>query len=135
MRVAHQALGFGLALVALSVAPSPQDKAPKHSPLADARLKAALKQYDETWTFYQQSRTGSFPVYYWSRLVFDSQDDLASNKPERMAALEAHLDRMRKLEALVKKVRKLGFGFSIDVGASEYYRIEAERWIEKANGG
>jgi hypothetical protein len=39
---------------------------------------------------------------------------------------------MKKLEELVKKIRRLGFGRSYDVGASEYYRLEAELWLEKA---
>ena len=39
---------------------------------------------------------------------------------------------MRRLEALVRKVRKLGFGFSTDVGATAYYRLEGERWLEMA---
>jgi hypothetical protein len=39
---------------------------------------------------------------------------------------------MTKLETLVKKVRKLGFGQSIEVGATEYYRIEAEYWLAHA---
>jgi hypothetical protein len=133
VRVARQVVILGFVLVALSIAPAPQERVPKRSALAEARLKAALKQYDETWTFYKQSRSGSFPVYYWSRLVLDSQQDLATKKSERIAALEAHLARMNELEALVKKVRKLGFGFSIDVGASEYYRIEAQVWLEKAS--
>jgi hypothetical protein len=42
---------------------------------------------------------------------------------------------MRKLEALVKRVRRLGFGFSTDVGASEYYRLEAEDWLAKGKSG
>ena len=44
-------------------------------------------------------------------------------------ALKDHLDRMKKLEALILKVRRLGFGRSSDVGASEYYRLEAEHWL------
>ena len=133
------ALALGLALAALSTAPAPrdqgkaQDKPARRSPLAEARLKAASRQFDEVWTFYRQSRTDSFPVYYWSRLVLDSEQDLSDARADRVAALRAHLDRMKKLEILVKKVRRLGFGFSIDVGATEYYRVEAERWIEKAN--
>ena len=39
---------------------------------------------------------------------------------------------MKKLETLIKKVRRLGFGRSSDVGASEYYRIEAEYWLAEA---
>ena len=38
---------------------------------------------------------------------------------------------MKKLEALIKKVRRLGFGRSYDVGASEYYRLEAEVWLAR----
>jgi hypothetical protein len=127
-------LVLGLTLAALSIAPGPAATGPKpaRSPLAEARYKAAARQFEEVWTFYRQSRTDSFQTYYWSRLVLDSERDLAADKAGRVAAAEAHLERMRRLEALVKRVRKLGFGFSTDVGASEYYRLEAERWVEQA---
>jgi hypothetical protein len=131
-------LGLGLALAALSTAPAPQEeqpakeKKPPRSALAEARYKAAARQFQEVWTYYRQSRTDSFQTYYWSRLVLESERDLGEGKADRLAALEGHLARMRALEALVKKVRKLGFGFSTDVGATEYYRLEAERWLEKA---
>ncbi len=39
---------------------------------------------------------------------------------------------MTKLEELLKKVRRLGFGKSIEVGAVEYFRIEAEYWLAHA---
>ncbi len=100
--------------------------------MAEARFKAATKQFDEIWAFYRQSRTDSFQTYFWSRLVLDAQQDLLATKANRITALEGHLDRMRRLETLVKRVRKLGFGFSTDVGATEYYRLEAERLLEKA---
>jgi hypothetical protein len=126
---------FGLALASFSVAPAPPDMPPKPSPLAEARYKAASRQFEEVWAFYRQSRTDSFLTYDWSRLVLESQQDLSDARADRIAALEAHLERMRGLEALVLKVRKLGFGFSTDVGATAYYRIEAERWLEKARAG
>jgi hypothetical protein len=126
---------LGLLLAAVSVAPAPPKEARKPSALAEARYKAALKQFGEVWTFYRQSRTDSFQTYFWSRLVLDAQQDLSDAKADRIVALEAHLERMRALETLVKKVRKLGFGFSTDVGATEYYRIEAERWLEKETSG
>jgi hypothetical protein len=129
--VTRQGLTLGLVLALVSVAPSPAAKARPKSALADARFKAANKQFDEVWTYYRQSRTDSFPVYYWSRLVLDSQIDLSDVRADHVAAYEAHIDRMKKLESLVKKVRRLGFGFSVDVGATEYYRLEAERWLEK----
>jgi hypothetical protein len=131
----RRALALGLALTALSFALAPPEKERGRPALAEARYRAALRQFDEVWIYYRQSRTDSFQTYYWSSLVLDSQRELAATKPERVAALEAHLGRMRQLEALVKKVRKLGFGFSTDVGATEYYRLEAEDWLEKAKAG
>jgi len=39
---------------------------------------------------------------------------------------------MKRLEELLKKVRRLGFGQAIEVGAVEYYRIEGEYWLAHA---
>jgi hypothetical protein len=99
--------------------------------LADDRHRAALKQFDETWTYYKQDRIDSYQVYVWSRLVLDCRRDMARNPADRIVAIEEHLVRMRELEALVKKVRRLGFGRSYDVGATAYYRAEAEYWLAR----
>lgn len=130
MRI-RRSLFLGLALAALSAAPAPPPT-PKPSPLAEARYKAAVKQYELVWSYYRQDRVDSFMVYYWSRLVLESQQDLSDAKVDRIAALQAHDDRLKKLEALVQRVRKLGFAYSSDVGATTYYRLEADRWLEKA---
>ena len=103
--------------------------------LADARLQAALKQYEETWSYYQQARIDSYQVYVWSKLILDCQREIADKPAERVTALENHLRRMKRLEALIKKVRRLGFGRSYDVGASEYYRLEAEFWLTREKPG
>ena len=131
----RRALSLGLALAAFSIAPAPPDTPRKPSALAEARYKAAAKQFEEVWTYYKQSRTDSFLTYYWSRIVLDSQQHMSEAKADRIAALEAHIERMKRLEALVLKVRKLGFGYSIDVGATAYYRLEAELWLEEARAG
>lgn len=135
-------LALGLALVVVSVAPAPPQTPPKDSPaprtpskaspLAEARYKAAVKQYEQVWSYYRQSRTDSFMVYYWSRLVLESQQDMSDAKADRIAALKAHEGRIKQLEALILRVRKLGFAYSSDVGATNYYRLEADRWLEKA---
>ncbi len=125
-------LCWGLLLASVSVAPAPQgpDREVRKQPaLTDARYNAALKQFDLIWQYYEQSRVQSFDVYVWSRLLLDASKGV-SNKPDKqIAAYEAHLDRMQKLEALIRKIRRLGFGRSSDVGASEYYRLEAECWL------
>lgn len=126
-----------LLLAGLSVAPAappaPQEAA-KPSPLAEARYRAAVKQFEVTWSYYQQARIDSFQVYVWSRLVLDARRELGETPADRIIALEDHLARMRKLEELVLKIRRLGFGRSSDVGATEYYRLEAELWLARANG-
>jgi hypothetical protein len=135
-RKAH-ALLLGLILAALSFAPAPApefvlgEEPSKLGSLAQGRLQAAVKQYDETWAYYQQARIDSYQVYVWSKLILDCRRDMAEKPADRLAALDEHLARMKKLESLIKKVRRLGFGRSYDVGASEYYRIEAEFWLAR----
>jgi hypothetical protein len=123
---------LGLLLAAASFAPAPPEKAVAVSPVAEARYLAAVKQFEETWAYYRQARFDSYQVYVWSRLVLDSRRALALKPAEHVEAFEDHLDRMKKLEELVKKVRRLGFGRSYDVGATEYYRLEGEAWLEQA---
>ena len=127
-------LCWGLLLVGVSAAPVPQGQdLRKQAPLAEARHAAAHKQFDLIWQYYQQSRVESFDVYLWSRLLLDAKKGSAATRPEKqITAFEEHLDRMKRLETLIRKVRRLGFGRSSDVGASEYYRIEAECWLAEA---
>ncbi len=125
-------VALGLALVALSFAPAPAKKGPDLRAMAESRHRAALKQFEETWVYYRQARLEVYSVYAWSRLVLDAEMELSDQKDNQIAALEAHKGRMERLEALVKKVRKLGFGQAIEVGASEYYRLEAEYFVERA---
>ncbi len=125
-------LVLGLALAGLSFAPAALDEPSDLAALAEARYQASLKHYDEAWVYYQQSRSDALPLYFWSRLVLEAQGDLSDQQAERLAAFEAHLARMKKLEALVKKVRQLGFGRSIDVTAVDYFRKEAEFWLARA---
>jgi hypothetical protein len=124
-----------LLLAGLSIAPAAPTASmtsAKPSPLAEARYRAAIKQYDITWSYYQQARIDTYQVYVWSRLVLDARRDLSEAPADQIVALEEHLTRMRKLEELVLRIRRLGFGRSYDVGASEYYRLEAELWLARA---
>ncbi len=134
---------LGLLLAAISFAPAgqgpgqgqgqAQEKQPsKAALLAEARHRAARKQFDLIWQYYQQSRVESFDVYVWSRLLLDAHRSISKAPADRITALEEHLDHMIKLETLIRKIRRLGFGRSSDVGASEYYRLEAECWLAEA---
>ena len=136
MSHAHRrpALVLGLLLAGASIAPAaPGDPPPPElRAMAEARYRAALNQFEESWTYYRQARSDPFLVYAWSRLVLESQRESSDEKANHVAALEAHRERMKRLENLVKKVRRLGFGRSIDVGAVNYYRLEAEYWLARA---
>ena len=113
-------------------APKGSTQPAQPSPLAEARYRAAVKQYEITWSYYQQARIDTFQVYVWSRLVLDARGDLGETPADHRIALEDHLARMKKLEELVVKIRRLGFERSSDVGATEYYRLEAELWLSRA---
>jgi hypothetical protein len=127
-------VGLVLILSGLSVAPAqpPKKAAAKPSPVAEARYRAAVSVYEITWSYYQQARIDSYQVYVWSRLVLDARREMGELPADERIALEDHLARMKKLEELVVRIRRLGFGRSYDVGASEYYRLEAEHWLERA---
>jgi hypothetical protein len=128
----------------VSFAPAPSEEPPPPpAPIAADQLaalramlqdrhRAAQKQFDETWIYYKQARTDAYPVYVWSHFVLQTQFDLSDRKSDQIAALEAHLERMKQLEELLKKVRRLGFGQRIEVGAVDYYRLEAEYWLAHA---
>ena len=122
----------GLALSGVLFAVAPSAEPSKIESLAKARHESALKQYNETWAYYQQARIDSYQVYVWSRIILDCRRDMAKKQADRLTALEEHLGRMKKLEALITRIRRLGFGRSYDVGSAEYYRIEAEYWLEIA---
>jgi hypothetical protein len=122
----------GLIVSCLLFAKAPSAEPSKIESLGKARHEAAVKQYDETWAYFKQARIDSYQVYVWSRLVLDCRRDMAQKPAERITALEEHLDRMNKLETLITRVRRLGFGRSYDVGAAAYYRLEAEYWLEIA---
>lgn len=123
---------LGLLLAGLSFAPVPPPADDDLRKLAEARYASSLRAFEESWIYYRQARTDPFFVYAWSRLAMTAQGELSEKKADRIAVLEAHLARMRELDALVKRVRKIGFQRSIDVASSDYFIKEAEYWIAKA---
>jgi hypothetical protein len=125
----------GFVLFSLLLAAAPSAEPIKDESLGKARLEAAEKQYDETWAYYQQARIDSYQVYVWSRMILDCRREMSAKAADRLAALEEHFTRMKKLEALIAKVRRLGFGLSYDVGAARYYRLEAEHWLQLERAG
>ena len=114
---------------------TPAPMTPALTAMAEARYQAAQRQFDEIWLYYRESRSESGPVYYWSRLLLDSRRDLCRTRADWVAALEEHRARMLTLEALVKRVNRLGMGRSADRKAVDYYRLEVDYWLARARRG
>ena len=148
-------VGFGFALVLAALAPaSPQQPVPTPPPAtpapapvaaaarpadadtpaswARARAEAGAKTFDMAWLYYSEDRIDADKVYRWSRRLWEADRAAATTKDERAQASDAHLGRMLKLEAKITKIRRLGFGNSLDVLEAEYYRKEAEFWRAEA---
>ena len=45
-----------------------------------------MKQYEITWSYYQQARIDTFQVYVWSRLVLDARRELGETPADRIGS-------------------------------------------------
>jgi hypothetical protein len=133
----RRSLCIGLVALVAALAPAPateQQDAPPPVPkdpadLARLRAEAGAKAFDLTWLYYSENRVDSEKVYRSSRRLLEAGRDAAADGPARVAAFEAHLERIGRLEAKIAKIRRLGFGNSLDVLDVDYYRKEAEFWL------
>jgi hypothetical protein len=130
----------------------------KQEALKKARLVAARKAYDKVWALYAAGRYDEEAIYRWSVRLLESQRALASKRADRVAAVKAHLDRMKELEkesprrpVLQAKDRVLldknGWRLGLAIGASTlnppdrsdaaafiaFYVAEGELWLAEAN--
>ena len=135
----RRSLHLGLLTLAAALAPAPQDPPPPPTApqdpasLADIRIKAGTKAYDLAWLYYSENRIPSEKVYRWSRWLLEAQRDASVDKAAHVAACEAHLERIKKLEFKIRRIRRIGFGDSLDVVEVDYYRKEADFWLAQAN--
>jgi hypothetical protein len=103
-------------------------------PRPELVARAARKQFDQAWSSYKQKRSDAFFACVWSRFLLTAQMAMTDDDDQagRIAALEAHHQRIKDLETLVNKVRRLGFGQQIEVGQTEYFRLDAEYLLAQA---
>jgi hypothetical protein len=130
-------IAFSSLVVAL--APAPQEPRPvpavparPDASLAELRIEAGTKAYEMTWLYYSENRVDSEKVYRWSRRLLEAQREANLGREAEVAACQAHLERISKLGAKIDRIRRLGFGNSLDVVENEYYVREAELWLERA---
>jgi multidrug efflux pump subunit AcrA (membrane-fusion protein) len=108
--------------------------------LAQARADAARKAYDEAAKGLQQTkRTGASlttvttpgEVYAWSVRWLNAVRETVSTKEDRVAALEAHVMRMKELQLRVTEMARSGLLAPLEVSAAEFYRVESELWLAR----
>lgn len=114
--------------------------------LVQARVDAARRTYDEAVKWSQQTRRAgdlilvlakSEDVAAWSLRWLDAQREISGKQEDQIAALEAHLKRLKELQQRVAEMNKAGLVPSLDVSAVEFHCTEAELWLarEKAKRG
>ena len=117
-----------LVLPCLSFAPAVSDDRPDLKALALARYQSAREVFDEAWVMYKRKAQSEGAVYMFSHRLTLSQLDCAGTVAERVAAYKGHLDRMKKLQAIVHKVRDLGRSNKFEVKEVTYFVDEATFW-------
>jgi hypothetical protein len=130
-------------LLGLAVGPAALagDDAPEAVANAKARAAAARKVYESLMARRRGDPGFHFDPdqgYQWSRRWMEAEGEASGTKDGRVAAVEAHLERMKKWEKGVEADRRVGGVFSPgDLAAAEFYRLEAEAWLakEKARKG
>ena len=102
-------------------------------------VEAARQTYQTIWKAYDRSAKtrkaadGSIEkLYFWSRRWKEGERDLAGKQAERIAALEAHHQRMKELETLANTAVRSGYAAEGDDSAVRYYRLQAELWLLQA---
>jgi hypothetical protein len=71
-------------------------------------------------------------LHAWSCRILEAAQELRPDKGDRVAAFQAHVDRMREVERLAVTLAKTGQGTQDEATAAEYFRLEAELWLTKA---
>jgi outer membrane protein TolC len=123
---------WGTPLPCAAAAPAPVPRVPKE--LLQARVDAARQTYQIIEKQYQVGQGTLAELPRWSRRWLKAQRALSATRADDVAALQAHLERMRKLEKIVQTQVKAG-GAGVQAGsAATYYRVEAEIWLAEIKG-
>ena len=121
-------LALGLAFTNVQGAnPSPS---PSKLPLVMTyKLEAAQKAFRQVWGGQGGNVERAYP---WSVRWLEAERALSDQTEDRIAALEAHLERVREIEQVTKRQFQQRISSLYEVSASEYYVAEAEVWVAQA---
>jgi RNA polymerase sigma factor (sigma-70 family) len=106
----------------------------KLTTLRKAKVAAAQAVLDERTREFLAGRGTQEFLLEASRRLAESQRELNPAKADLVAALQAHLNRVKEMEAVDKERFNAGRITVAQVKEAEYYRLEAEIWLEQAKG-
>jgi outer membrane protein TolC len=122
-----------LALLAVGqLAPCLEAADQKGETLAAAKLKAARATYEAALKAFAGGKSDPEKVYLWSRRWMEARRDRAAKKADRVAAVEAHRDRMKELRKTAEARYRAGQLPLADVLGVDFYIAEAELWLAQA---
>src|SRR5262245_47803858 len=70
---------------------------PPAQALGEAKVQAARRAYEASVKALSAGHADAEKVYVWSRRLMEAQRGLAKKKADQVAAVEAHLGRMKEL--------------------------------------
>jgi hypothetical protein len=126
------ALTLALVLPCFSFAPAATDDKPELAALAEARYQSAREFWDESWVVYTRGGMGPMNMSLISLRLLEAQLDRSEKDADKIAACQAHLDRITKMQAIATKVRRLGFSSKYEIKEMEFFRRDAEFRVARA---
>jgi hypothetical protein len=130
----RSALWLGLMLVTAALAPSPPGEAAGLSANAKARIALARESLTLLDEFLKVGKMNPVDPRYetWSRRLIEVYEDLPGAKAERVAAIKAHIERMRDQLNRAIQQHEMGRLTVLDVNEVRFRLLEAEAWLTKA---
>jgi hypothetical protein len=102
---------------------------------AKARATAAGEAYEAAWRNMEGNvllvPTSAMldELHLWSRRLMEAGQDVSDKKEDKVAAAQADVERMKKVEAFVNKRHDEHYATADSVAAAKFYRLDAERQV------
>jgi hypothetical protein len=103
--------------------------------LLQAQVGAARVEAEGRMKQFEEGRGTLDFLLASSRRLLQVELEAADKKPGRLKSLQAHFDRMKKVQDINQERWNQGRIALQDVDQAKYYRLEAEIWLERAKGG
>jgi len=99
--------------------------------LIEARLAVAKEVFETTMQRHKETFAKGVldDMAVWSRRWMDEQIHLDPNPIKNVAAIQDHLERTKRIEAMVDNYAKTGQGQAEDTLKVKYFRLEAEQML------